>query len=278
MNTPIPALSRDNSVINASDTQHHEFSDRTVRILGSRVHLVSPAGTVDHIERWIGMRDGRCRQAIVTGFHGLLEAHKSPRIHSILNNAELWVPDGIAPIWIARLRGHRNVDRAPGAEIMIEFLRRAHDKGYSSFFFGDTDETLAALCKTASREYPGHRIAGHYSPPFRKLSDQEETAIIDRINDAKPDILWVALGMPKQDIWIHERLSRLNVPVAIGVGAAFSFVAGTVDRCPQWMGRAGFEWVYRFIKEPKKLWRRDLFDGPRFIYYAGSEFLRKRED
>ena len=251
-------------------------AEPTVRILGSRVHLISPARTVDHIERWIRMRDGRCRQAIVTGFHGLLEAHQSPRIHSILNDADLWVPDGIAPIWLARLRGHRNVDRAPGTEIMFEFLRRAHQNGYSSYFYGDTQETLAALCERVGRDYPGHRIAGAYSPPFRRLSDAEQAEIVERINAAQPDILWVALGMPKQDIWIHERLARLNMPVAIGVGAAFAFVAGTVPRCPQWMGRAGFEWVYRFFKEPRKLWRRDMLDGPLFIFYAGMDLLRNR--
>jgi N-acetylglucosaminyldiphosphoundecaprenol N-acetyl-beta-D-mannosaminyltransferase len=129
-----------------------------------------------------------------------------------------------------------------------------------------------------ARKYPGHKIAGSYSPPFRPLTPAEETAILDRINAAQPDILWVALGMPKQDLWIHERLAKLNVPVAIGVGAAFAFVAGTVQRCPEWMGRAGFEWVYRFWKEPGKLWRRDLLDGPRFIFYAGMEFIRNREN
>ena len=104
--------------------------------------------------------------------------------------------------------------------------------------------------KQSRATIPGHRIAGAYSPPFRPLTPAEETEIVDRINAAQPDILWVALGMPKQDIWIHERLATLNVPVAIGVGAAFAFVAGTVPRCPEWMGRAGFEWVYRFLKEP----------------------------
>jgi N-acetylglucosaminyldiphosphoundecaprenol N-acetyl-beta-D-mannosaminyltransferase len=277
MNSPMPPLSREDPVMHDPEMQSDACADPFVRILGSRIHLVSSGGTVDRIERWIGTGDGRCRQAIVTGFHGLLEAHKSSRIRAILNSADLWVPDGIAPIWLARLRGHRNVDRAPGTEIMIEFLRRAHEKGYSSYFYGDTDETLAALCETVTRNYPGHKIAGAYSPPFRALTPEEETEIVDRINAARPDILWVALGMPKQDIWIHERLSRLNVPVAIGVGAAFAFVAGTVSRCPEWMGRAGFEWVYRFIKEPGKLWHRDLLDGPRFIFLASMEFFRKRE-
>jgi len=245
-----------------------------VPILGSRVHLVSVSRTVDHIEHWIGERDGRCKRVVVTGFHGLWEAHKKPLLQSILNSAELWVPDGIAPVWVARLRGHRNVERAPGAEIMREFFGRAHKKRYRSYFYGDTEATLSALQTSIKNDYPEHEVAGVFSPPFRPLTPEEDEAAIDRINAAKPDVLWVGLGMPKQDIWIYERLHRLKVPVAIGVGAAFSFVAGTVPRCPEWIGRSGFEWVYRFYKEPKKLWRRDLLNGPQFLLHAGLELLK----
>ena len=258
----------------AQETLLSPASEPSIQILGSSVHLVSTARTVDHIEHWIRKHDGRCRQVIVTGFHGLLEAHKNPGIRSILNGAELWVPDGIAPIWVARLYGHRNVERAPGAEIMREFFRRANHKGYSSYFYGDTDATLAVLKTTLARDFPGHRVVGAFSPPFRTLSPQEDQKIIDRIKAARPDVLWVGLGMPKQDIWIYERLHRLNVPVAIGVGAAFAFSAGTVQRCPEWIGSMGFEWVYRFLREPKKLWRRDILDGPQFLFRVGLEMLR----
>ena len=261
--------------MNAQESQPFQSEEPSVYILGSRVHLISAMRTVDHIERWIQVRDGCCRQVVVTGFHGLMEAHKNSSIRSILNRAELWVPDGIAPVWLARMHGHSNAVRAPGTEIMREFLKRAEEKRYSSYFYGDTEQTLAALCETVARKYPNHRIAGAYSPPFRPLTTSEETAIMERINAAQPDVLWVALGMPKQDIWIHDRLKDLNVPAAIGVGAAFAFVAGTVPRCPEWMGRSGFEWVYRFLKEPGKLWRRDLLDGPRFLFHAGMEFFRK---
>lgn len=257
--------------------QHYNpspLAEPAVCILGSRVHVVSAPRTADCIERWIQMHDGRCRQVIVTGFHGLLEAHKNRGVHAILNQAELWAPDGIAPVWMARLRGYRGSVRATGTEIMREYFLRAQGKGYSSYFYGDTDRTLAALTATVSRLYPGHRVAGAYSPPFRALTPAEDDAIIDRINAARPDVLWVALGLPKQDIWIHERLQRLNVPVAVGVGAAFAFVAGTVSRCPEWLGNAGFEWLYRLFREPGKLWRRDLLDGPRFLFHAGMELLR----
>lgn len=249
-------------------------AEPSVHILGSRVHLVTASRTVDYIEQWIRMGDGRCRQAIVTGFHGLHEAHKNPALRAMLNEADLWVPDGIAPVWLARLRGHRHATRATGTDILQEFLRRSNQRGYSSYFYGDTDRTLQSLVGAVNERYPGHRVAGAFSPPFRALSAEEDQTIVDRINAARPDVLWVALGLPKQDVWIAERLHRLNVPVAIGVGAAFAFVAGTVSRCPEWMGNAGFEWVYRFLREPQKLWRRDLLDGPRFLFQVGKEILR----
>lgn len=254
-------------------TQHLRVKDPSVRVLGSRVHLVSVKRTVDYIERWIQARDGRCHRITVTGFHGLWEAHKKPAFHAILNGAELWVPDGIAPVWVARLRGHRGVERAPGMDIMREFFCRATMKGYSSYFYGDTDRTLSALCERLSRDFPGHRIAGAFSPPFRALTADEDREVVDRINAARPDVLWVGLGLPKQDIWIHERLERLKVPVAIGVGAAFAFIAGTVERCPDWIGRIGFEWLYRLAKEPKKLWRRDFIEGPMFLFHLGLELM-----
>jgi N-acetylglucosaminyldiphosphoundecaprenol N-acetyl-beta-D-mannosaminyltransferase len=248
-----------------------------VRVLDSRVHLVSLRETLDEMERWIESGDRRCRRVTVTGFHGLWAAHKDSALREILNSAELWVPDGIAPVWIARLKGHGHVERVSGAEIMDGFFDRADARGYSSYFYGDREDTLAALRRTLEARYPGHRIVGTFSPPFRALTPEEDEAIVERINAAKPDVLWAGLGMPKQDRWIYERRHRLKVPVAVGVGAAFAFVAGTVQRCPEWMGRWGVEWVYRFLREPKKLWRRDLLDGPRFLVEVGKEMLRGRD-
>jgi N-acetylglucosaminyldiphosphoundecaprenol N-acetyl-beta-D-mannosaminyltransferase len=257
------------------EKQTEPIVENTVSILGSRVHLLSTTRAVDYIENWIRLRDGECRQIVATGFHGLMQASENEKVHEVLNSAELWVPDGIAPVWIARLKGHREAVRSPGPEIFVEFLNRANLNGYSSYFYGDTDQTLAALIEAVTAKYPGHRVAGYFSPPFRPLTAEEDQTIIDRINDARPDVVWVALGLPKQDIWIHDRLSRLKVPVAVGVGAAFAFAAGTVQRCPEWIGRAGFEWVFRLLAEPKKLWRRDFFDGPRFICRVGLELLLK---
>jgi N-acetylglucosaminyldiphosphoundecaprenol N-acetyl-beta-D-mannosaminyltransferase len=235
------------------------------------------AQTVNQIEHWIEDRDGPCKRINVTGFHELWVGHQDASYRAIVNSADLSVPDGIAPVLVSRIRGYQGARRAPGAEIMKEFFRRANQRGYSSYFYGDTDATLATLQTRLVESWPGHRIAGMYSPPFRPLTAQEDDEAIERINEARPDILWVGLGAPKQDRWIHERLTRLKVPVAIGVGAAFAFTAGTVRQCPEWVGSMGLEWAYRFSKEPAKLWRRDLIDGPRFLFSLGIELAGLRK-
>lgn len=235
--------------------------------------------------RWIEASsvDSEMRQIIVTGFHGIWEAHQHKALNTIFNSADLWVPDGIAPVLIARLKGVREMVRTPGAELMQAFFKKADYNGYSSFFYGDTEKTLTGLSKKLLTDYPGHKIAGMFSPPFRPLTKREDENIIRMINDARPDLLWVALGLPKQECWIFERRNKLKVPIAIGVGAAFSFLSGDVKRVPKWVGENGLEWLWRFIQEPKKLWRRDLLDGPRFLWHvflelAGPRIENKKPD
>jgi N-acetylglucosaminyldiphosphoundecaprenol N-acetyl-beta-D-mannosaminyltransferase len=251
------------------------------KVLGSRINLVDIPNISLIIEQWINeyKTHKKCRQMVVTGFHGIWEAHKDPDFKAILNSADLWVPDGIAPVWIARIKGLRNADRTPGAEIMQAFFELANEKGYSSFFYGDTEETLKVLKEDLEKKYPGHRVAGTYSPPFRLLTPEEDEQAVKRINDSRPDVLWVGLGLPKQDRWVFEHKDRLNVPIAAGVGAAFLFLSGKVKRVPGWVGRSGLEWLWRFILEPKKLWRRDLIDGPQFLWHVLMELsgIRKYE-
>jgi N-acetylglucosaminyldiphosphoundecaprenol N-acetyl-beta-D-mannosaminyltransferase len=232
---------------------------------------------VDQIERWIEDGSQHCKRINVTGFHELWAGYKDSSYRAMLNHADLSIPDGIAPVWVSRIRGHAKVSRTPGAEVMRAFFQRANLRGYSSYFYGDTEDTLTRLQIKLSETWPGHRIAGMYSPPFRPLTPEEDREAIERINEARPDILWVGLGSPKQDRWIHERLGRLKTSVAVGVGAAFAFTAGTVKRCPEWLGSAGLEWAYRLTREPGKLWRRDFIDGPRFMFHLGMELsgLRK---
>ncbi len=237
----------------------------SITILGTRVHDVTTNEAVDLIEHWIHKPDGRLRFVVNTGFHGLWVGSQDESFRQLLNSADLFTPDGIAPVLISRLKGRSLRGRARGYDILREFFTRATRRGYSSFFLGDTEETLASLRARLEQEYPGHRIAGTLSPPFRPLTTEEDAEIVERINSARPDILWVGLGLPKQERWIAEHREVLRVPVAMGIGACFRFLAGTVAPAPDWIGAAGLEWLWRFIHEPRKLWRRDLVEGPLFL-------------
>jgi len=245
---------------------------RCVTVLGSRVDLLSVDEAVLRIEQWIHSR-GRCRQVVATGFHGLWEGYRDQELRQVLNAADLWVPDGIAPVMIARLRGIRGARRVPGAELMDAFFAKADFSGYRSFFFGDTEETLERLRKALAERYPGHVVAGTLSPPFRPSSPEEDDAQVHAINRARPDVLWVGLGTPKQDRWIYEHRDRLEVPVAVAVGAAFRFLTGQVPRAPALLGRMGLEWAYRLAMEPRKCWRRCLLQGPQFLVHALLELV-----
>ena len=138
-------------------------------------------------------------------------------------------------------------------------------EGYGNFFYGDTEETLDLMVTKLKQEFPNLKIVGSHSPPFRLLSPTEEAHEIQIINDSGADIIWVGLGLPKQERWIYEHRDALKVPVAVGVGAAFKFHSGQVHRAPRWIREKGFEWLWRLIQEPKRVWKRALIDGPRFV-------------
>jgi N-acetylglucosaminyldiphosphoundecaprenol N-acetyl-beta-D-mannosaminyltransferase len=240
----------------------------TVDIMGCNISSVTVFEALATIETWIERQSQRCKFVVATGFHGVWEAQKSTEFRNVLNSADLFCPDGIAPVWLSRIMGAPLNGRVPGPDLLAAFVSIANIKGYSSFFLGDTPETLAALTTKIKDRYPGHRIAGTLSPPFRPLTAADNVAILETIHQAKPDVLWVAFGLPKQELWISEHLTRLDIPVAVAVGAAFSFLSGRVKRTPLWMGSAGFEWLWRLAHEPQKLWYRDLIEGPRFLAHA----------
>lgn len=246
---------------------------KSVRILENEMPALDIPDIIAAMERMInGYNPGQpCSQIVNTGFHGIWEASKSAEIQKIYHNADLWIPDGISFKWIATLKGCKTAKRLAGIDFVRAFFNIANQKNYKSFFYGDTEATLNEMAIKLNEEYPGHRIVGTFSPPFSPLSNKEENDIISMINAAKPDVLWVALGCPKQDIWIYKHKNKLRVPIAVGIGAIFNFLAGTVERSPEWVARMGAEWLWRLYKEPKKLWRRDLIDGPRFLWHVFLE-------
>ena len=232
-------------------------------VLGAPVHIVGVGGVLDLMERWIQQRQGR-HWIAVTSSHGLVEAHKKGDFKAILRSADLSVPDGK---WTARAAGKKascSPKQVRGTDLLLGFLALAEKRGYTNFFYGDTPGVLEGLQQNLGEKLPGLRIVGAYSPPFRELTPEEDAHITQLINQANPDVLWVGLGLPKQERWIFAHRDKLNVPVTVAVGAAFKFASGRVKNAPAWIREAGFEWLWRFFHEPRRTWYRAFVYGPQF--------------
>ena len=248
----------------------------TFSIMGVRVHLIEMGQVLNVIENWVQRRDG-CRYIVATQMHGLMEAQRDPSFKDILNSADLFVPDGFSLVWAARRLGFKLTKRVPGPDLFFEGCRLAAKRGYRVFFYGDTVETLKDLTHQLKGRFPSLNIVGTYSPPFRPLTQGEEAHGIKLINDSLADIVWVGLGLPKQERWMFEHRDKLDAPVLVGVGAAFKFSSGQTTRAPSWISDHGFEWLWRFIHEPRRVWRRVMIDGPHFVFRILLESLGSKE-
>lgn len=151
-----------------------------------------------------------------------------------------------------------------GPDLMLELFAISKEKGYRHYFYGATEETLQSMKEVLERDYPGIQIAGMYAPPFRALTPQEDAQIVAKINESRPDFIWIGLGAPKQEEWMYQHMGQLQ-GVLIGVGAGFDYLAGYIKRAPRWMQRMSLEWLYRLLQDPKRLWRRYFTSNVKFI-------------
>jgi len=206
----------------------------------------------------------------------IMACQKNERLRKIVNSANLVTPDGMPSVWIGKARGFKNIERVYGPDLMLSLCQISSQKGYRNYFYGATDEVLNALRDTLQERFPGLHICGQYAPPYRELTEEEDKKIIQHINNAAPDILWIGLGSPKQDIWIDEHRQELNVGVSLAVGAAFDFLSGTKPQAPRWMQKSGLEWFFRLCCEPRRLWRRYFVGNTMFIYLMIKDVFKKK--
>jgi N-acetylglucosaminyldiphosphoundecaprenol N-acetyl-beta-D-mannosaminyltransferase len=240
---------------------------RRVHILGVPVDVLDIDDVLEVMEQWIRDCDG-CRWIAVTSSHGIVEGHRRPTFKAILRSADLSVPDGMWTARAAARKARSATSQTRGADLFLAFCQLANRKGYTNFLYGDTEETLQLCRRRLLARFPKLRIVGCYSPPFRKLTPQEDAEIVATINQAKPDVLWVALGLPKQERWIFAHRSKLQVPVAVAAGAAIKFVSGSVKSAPSWASKSGVEWLWRLVHEPRQVWHRALIYGPQFVAHT----------
>jgi N-acetylglucosaminyldiphosphoundecaprenol N-acetyl-beta-D-mannosaminyltransferase len=168
-------------------------------------------------------------------------------------------------VWAGRRAGARWMERVYGPDLMLAICQRAAERGWTSYFYGGKNGIPERLAERLTARYPGLRVVGTMSPPFRSLTPEEDDAAVARINAAAPDLLWVGLSTPKQERWMAGHVGRVRAPVLVGVGAAFDIHAGTLRQAPPWMRKRGLEWFYRLYREPRRLAKRYLSNNPRFV-------------
>jgi len=201
-----------------------------------------------------------------------MEAYDSPSYQQVINQADLVTPDGMPLVWMLRRMGYPNQERVYGPTLMVKLLEMANDESIPVGFFGSTTDVMSKLVQNVQRDFPKIQIVYAYSPPFKQLSDEEDRQVTESINSSGTRILFVGLGCPKQEYWMHEHRGKVQA-VMLGVGAAFDFIAGTKPQAPSWVQKIGLEWLFRLLSEPRRLWKRYIIHNPRFIFLATKQLI-----
>ena len=233
-------------------------------VLGTPLAVTDYERTLDWIDAAVavGAREYLCVAAV----HTVMESREDAALREAVDGAAFTVPDGQPLAWALRKLGHDINARVYGPELMARACARAGRSGQRFYLYGGRDDrSLAQLAANLLGRHPGLQLAGGFSPPFRQLSDAELDEVAGRINAARPDVVWVGIGVPKQEKWMAAMRDRLDAPVLVGVGAAFDFHAGLIPQAPAWMQRRGLEWLFRLLQEPRRLWKRYARHNPRFV-------------
>lgn len=226
--------------------------------------------TINEIGRWID--EGEHHYVCVTGVHGVMESQADAALLNIHNRSGMTIPDGMPMVWAGKHAGFPQIDRVSGPDLMPLVCERGEPRGWRHFFYGGAEGVPELLAAKLAERVPQLAVVGAYSPPFRALTAAEETEIADMINASKADIVWVGLSTPKQERWMDAMAGRLEAAAVLGVGAAFDFHSGGLKRAPMWMQRSGMEWLYRLLREPRRLAKRYLTNNPGFVW----KVLRRR--
>jgi N-acetylglucosaminyldiphosphoundecaprenol N-acetyl-beta-D-mannosaminyltransferase len=246
-----------------------------VEILGIPLAVSDYEQVLDWMQAMIAAR----RRGYVTAaaVNLVMSAGEDERVRAATVGATLAVPDGQPLVWALHALGHAAATRIYGPDLMAGFCARAARSGTPMYLYGGRTPQALELLEARLRErFPGLVIAGGYSPPFRELSEQEEREVAERINASGAEVVWVGIGQPKQESWMHRMRPALEAPLLAGVGAAFDFHAGLVPQAPGWMQRNGLEWTYRLAREPRRLWRRYARYNPRFVAGFAAQYARHR--
>ena len=254
------------------------MSQVEVNFFGTWIDQQDEALQVEQVNAFIA--SGSAHYVTYSNVHVVVTAHKDEELRQAVNEADIASPDGKPMEFVARLKGLKEFRRCSGPDMMLALLEESQEKGYTNYFYGSTQETLDLLKEKLLQRFPNLKILKMYSPPFRSLTQDEEDAIITEMNTLSPDLIWVGLGAPKQEKWMHAQRGKLQRGVMLGVGAAFDFHAAKLKRAPRWMQQVGLEWFFRLMSEPRRLFKRYFVTNSLFILYllrCGIKVRRKAD-
>jgi N-acetylglucosaminyldiphosphoundecaprenol N-acetyl-beta-D-mannosaminyltransferase len=244
-------------------------------VLGVPLALTDYERTLDWIDAMIAGHDRG--YVCVCNVHTVMASGEDAELRDALEGSSVNVPDGQPLVWAINALGHSLAGRVYGPELMARACERAVHSGNRFYLYGGRNQgALVQLALNLRQRYPGVRIVGGYSPPHRPLTDEEESAVVTEINRSRADVVWVGIGVPKQEKWMAAMRERLDAPLMLGVGAAFDFHAGLVPQAPYWLQEAGLEWAYRLAHEPRRLWKRYLRYNPRFMAAFAQQLVVHR--
>lgn len=249
---------------------HHAHAD----VLGVKVSAIDLARAVGLADDWIAA--GRAGYICMTGVHGVMEAKRDPEFRQVLNGAVVNAPDGMPMTWVGRAQGFREMDRVFGPEFMAAMCERSVERRFRNFLYGGKPGVAELLRANLEERFPGLKVVGTYTPPFGALTGAQEEEICGRLRAARPHLVWVGLSTPTQERFMARFVDRLDVPLLVGVGAAFDYHAGLLSDCPHWVKRAGLQWVHRLMQDPRRLWRRYLRNNPAFLWYVAQQLAGLR--
>ncbi|MFN0118603.1 MAG: WecB/TagA/CpsF family glycosyltransferase [Elusimicrobiota bacterium] len=244
---------------------------KNLMLLGCPVAPLTLEETILEIHKIIQTRTPH--QHCVVNAGKMVLMHRDPLLRDIVKNCCLINADGQSVVWALQLKGGKIPERVTGIDIMERLFREAHEKKYRVFFLGSTQEIIDSVLKIVTLKFPSLVIAGSHHGYF---NDSDNPAIVSQVAQSKADILFVAMGSPKKEYWLFQNLEKLNVPFCMGVGGSFDVLAGKAKRAPLILQRMGMEWFYRFIQEPRRLWRRYLLDNLIFSFLVFLDIFKIR--
>jgi len=248
-----------------------QMSDR-YNVIGNQISRETMASA---LQRVIAQCHGGGGYVCFANTHVVVMGREHPDFRKVINGSFLTLPDG-KPVYLSgKIRGISDLEHIPGPNFFQQLIASGTLPGLRHYFYGGRPDVLDTLVKHLGNCYPKADIVGYESPPFRPMTQNEKYAVIERIRSVQPDLIWVGLGAPKQEMWMAEHWETLRPAVLLGVGAAFDFHAGEVKRAPDWMQTAGLEWLYRLSREPKRLWKRYAYTNTMFFVYSLIDILQK---